>query len=73
MWCIQIAHQILQSFCNPEFVIKYIAMLLKNQSVLNDFMKRSYLDISDLLQFIAVVVKLQENSTDISSMLLSSF
>ena len=63
----------LQSFCNPEFVIKYIAMLLKNQSVLNDFMKRSYLDISDLLQFIAVVVKLQENSTDISSVLLSSF
>ena len=54
-------HQICNQFVIQNF-LSCIMPVTKNQFVQNGFMKRSYLDIPDLLQVVAAVVKLQEKS-----------
>ena len=55
---------VIKSVINLSFRIFYqtYCHVAKNMFLLNGFMKRSYLDIPDLLQAVAVAVKLQEKS-----------
>ena len=54
----------MKSVINLSFRFCYQAYchVVENQFELNDFMKRSYLDIPDFLQTVAVFVKLYEKS-----------